>query len=66
MEKQLPYTQKPVIQMDLDGNEVARFDSAAHAARVLGFDKTGINHCCRGKAKTHHGFKWKYAGREVS
>lgn len=66
MEKQLPYTQKPVIQVDLEGNEIARFDSAAHAARVLGFDKSGINHCCRGTAKTHHGFMWKYAGREVS
>lgn len=61
MEKLAELKQKPVVQMNLDGSEVARFKSAAHAARSLNFDKARINHCCRGEAKTHHGFTWKYA-----
>lgn len=54
---------KPVIQCDLDGNEIARFISARHAARVLGLWSTAISECARGdgRYRTHGGYKWKYA-----
>ena len=54
---------KQVIQYDLDGNEIARFISARHAARVLGLWSTAISECARGdgRYRTHGGYKWKYA-----
>ena len=55
--------QKPVMQMDLDGNDIQAFDNAADACKQLGFkDKTGIYDCCtnrRGR-QTYMGYKWRY------
>lgn len=53
---------KEVIQYDLDGNYVKKWDS------ITGFLKqnnknlkcSGITSCCQGKQKTAYGFKWKY------
>lgn len=52
----------PVIQCDLDGNEIARFPSARTAARELGLYNTAISECVRGgRYRTHGGYKWKAA-----
>ena len=49
-----------VIQMDLEGNELNRFISAAEASRHLGkSEDDNIRKCCRGIYKTAHGYKWK-------
>ena len=48
---------KGVIQLDMNGNEVARFHSSEHA---VGFSSGNICHVCNGKRKSHGGFKWKY------
>lgn len=51
---------KPVIQCDLDGNEIARFPSARAAARELGLWSAPISECVRGgRYHTHGGFIWK-------
>jgi len=47
----------PILQLDLDGKLIRRFDCAADAVR-LGFTASGISNCCNGKAKTHKGFRW--------
>ena len=48
----------PVIRM---GNVEIRYESVAEAGRALGKTTAGINRCCTGKAKTAHGYKWRYA-----
>jgi hypothetical protein len=51
----------PVIQMDLEGNEIKEYRSASKAAKTLGLKyKDGILLCCKNKLKTSMGFKWKY------
>jgi len=53
---------KAVIQMDLDGNFVAEYHSAAEACRITGADGTTIRCCCNpaNRHKTAGNFKWKY------
>lgn len=53
----------PVIQMDLDGNEIARFESMREATRITGIDATHISCACSGLygRKTANGYRWKYA-----
>lgn len=50
----------PVIQMDLDGNEIARFDSVSKANIAMGREKaSAINQVLSGLLKTAFGFKWR-------
>lgn len=51
---------RPVIQYDLDMNEINRFDSSMDAARALGVKCYGIKDCCKGLLKTSHGYIWRY------
>lgn len=50
-----------VVQLDKDTNELIKiWNSAKEAEREGGFDNGNINRCCRGKYKTHKGYKWMY------
>lgn len=51
---------KKVGQYTLDGELVAVYESAKHAAQTVQRDHSSICSCCRGKKKTCGGFKWKY------
>jgi hypothetical protein len=51
---------RPVLQLDLQNNFIKEFESAAHAAKILGFNQPDIQACCSGKIKTAKGFVWKY------
>lgn len=46
--------------MDINGIELEKYESASEAGRQ-GYSKFCICFCCKGKTKTHKGFKWKYA-----
>lgn len=48
---------KGIIQMDIDGNEVARYRTSEEA---IGFRSGCICLCCNGKRKTHKGYKWSF------
>ena len=50
-----------VIQMDMQGNEIARFSHAKGAELAIGVDDSTICQACNGKAIQAGGFKWKYA-----
>ena len=41
------------------------FDGARQAARELGLDNSDIIKCCKGKAKTHGGYHFRYAETSV-
>jgi hypothetical protein len=49
----------PIIQYDVNGNEIARFASPKEATAVTGIKYLG--NCLAGKSKTAGGFVWKYA-----
>ena len=51
---------KPVVQIDLQGNIVKIWESAWKAQQEGPFRCANIGACCRGKLKTHKGFKWKF------
>lgn len=54
---------KPVIQLDIENNIIAKFNSAAEAARFYGKGAPTANHiaeCCRGKRNKCMNFKWIY------
>jgi hypothetical protein len=48
-----------VLQLDLQGNIIAEFASAAEAGKSLGKKGGGdINAVCHGKQKTAYGYRW--------
>ena len=51
---------KKVVQLTLDGDLVKVWDSAKDAVREEGFSDSHISNCCKGKRKTHRGYKWVY------
>lgn len=59
-EQNAPKRKKPVIQMDMEGNELREFASAKDVKVLLGFDNSDIGRCCRGKLKSVGGYKWKF------
>jgi hypothetical protein len=51
---------RPVLQYDLAGNFIRRFDSSKEASGVTGFPQGSISNNCLGKAKTVKGFIFKH------
>lgn len=49
-----------VVQFDLKGNEIARYNSAKEAAATVGCNQSAISLACAGKRKTIKGYIWKY------
>jgi group I intron endonuclease len=52
---------KAVIQMDMQGNELARYVSLAEANEVTGVNFRLISRCCRGERKHTCGYRWEFA-----
>ena len=52
----------PVEQMDLQGNILAEYESAAEAARQIGHPGRGcqIISVCKGVNMTSYGYRWRY------
>ena len=51
---------KKVLQFTLNGELIKVWESIRECGRN-GFDRCLVSACCRGKLKTHKGFKWCYA-----
>lgn len=60
---------KSVIQMDLDGNVIAKWKSIAEVCRTFGYTRSKISECCRNRRilrgkvigkPTAYGYKWKF------
>lgn len=52
---------KPVVQIDTTTNKIVKvWGSTRKAEGQGGFTSTNISACCRGKRKTHKGYKWMY------
>lgn len=52
---------KPVIQLDLDGNEINRFNSMTEAAKAMNCHKNNIINVCNNRSLTAAGYKWQFA-----
>ena len=51
----------PIAQLTLDGKFVKAWKSGIDAAeRLGGFSRGNITNCCKGKSKTHGGYRWMY------
>ena len=55
---------RPILQLDMDGNIVKRWDCIADAAKE--YTRTSIKDCLKGKYKQHRGYQWRYADEKES
>lgn len=51
---------RKVVQCDLNGNEIARYNSAREAGRAIGKSQAAISRACTGEYKSAYGFLWRY------
>lgn len=51
---------KPVVQMNLLRKVIREFESITQAGKETNAHPSAINKCCRGKAKSAGGYKWRY------
>ena len=60
-ERENTWTAKPVLQYDLDGNFIKKWESAKIAAQVIKNKTNGsdIIACLKGRQKTAYSYKWK-------
>lgn len=56
----IKYHSKPIIQYDLQGNEIAKHPSTIEASKTIGVNRVGIKDCLGGRQKTAYGFIWKF------
>ena len=50
----------PVVQLSLEGKYIRSWKSSMDAEREGGFNNAHINSCCKGKLKTHKGYRFIY------
>lgn len=55
---------KPVNQLDKEGNFIKRWNSATEAAKALNILACNISICIKRKSKTAGGSRWEHAARE--
>lgn len=57
---------KPVLQYDMFGNFIARYDSIGDASKATGARHNAIGQCCMGvkRHRTAKGFVWRYEKRQ--
>ena len=56
----IPKTRK-IHQLTLDNSFIKEWNSIQECCNELGTMHSMIVHCCRGRKKTHKGFKWIYS-----
>lgn len=52
----------PVVQYNLDGEEMMTFESASEAARQTGCQQEKITMCCRRQRISTNDYQWRYLG----
>ena len=51
---------KPIVQLDLNGKFIKKWDGIKYAVEELNVSNSGISACCCGKRNKSSGFKWMY------
>lgn len=57
---------KSVLQYDLKGNLIKKWDSATLAAQSLNKHGAAITECCRGLRKSIYGFQWRHEDNPIN
>lgn len=52
---------KSIVQYDLQGKFIKKWESASEVEKVLKINHTHIGSCCNGNRKTAGGYVWKYS-----
>ena len=52
--------EKPVYQCTIEGEFIAKYRSAAEAARILGLNQANIGSCCKIKSRSYKNKIWRY------
>lgn len=62
------HSSKKVYQYNLNGEFIKEWFCKEDVKRELGFNPTGINACCKGRAKTAFNFQWfdEYKGVKIN
>lgn len=55
---------KPIIQCDMEGNEIKEWDCIADYVRATGRYQSGVSNALSGVQKSAHGYKWKFKNIE--
>lgn len=50
----------PIVQLSLNGHYIRSYKSSRDAQRIEGFNHSHIIKCCKGKYKTHKGYRFMY------
>ena len=50
----------PVVGINMSTNEMVEYESASAAAKSIGYSKSAVTACCKGKRKAAGGYIWKY------
>ncbi len=50
---------KPILQFDLDGNLIKKWESLMDVNREIGINVGNISSCCKGRYKSAGGFIWE-------
>lgn len=64
--RRLPIMRRSVVQYNLDGTELATFESAKVAGETTNSNASYIIQCCKKKRVSSGGFLWAYKGEEPS
>ena len=56
---------RKVLQLDMMGGLVAKYNSISDASLATGIDKGRISRCCRGSYELAGGFRWQYEAIEI-
>jgi len=54
------YKTRSVIGINIATGEKIVFSSIKEAVSIIGCNRTCVTDCCKGRQKTHKGFRWKY------
>lgn len=57
---------KPVIQYDMQGNFIKRYNSIKEASEEINISSSGINNCCKRRIKSTNGFRFTYDNEKLS
>ena len=57
----LAKTKYNVLQYDLEGNLVRKWNNLREITQNTNFKKSNIQYCCLGKYRTAYGYIWKYS-----
>lgn len=58
--KPKPANYKPIVQYNINGSIIKKWNSIKEAGETLNIDRGAISSTCSGKQKTACGFKWQY------